>query len=152
MDTKIAAIVIGLLLAIGGVTSYIVLISDNKSSSTQTQDTSQQFISTDSTQQPGSYVDYTEDVIANTSGTKILFFHASWCPQCQELDKDIKANGSPAGVTIIKVNYDNAQSLRQKYGVTIQTTLVKIDDQGKLVKKFVAYNDPSVDSLRKNLL
>ncbi|MCW1907877.1 MAG: thioredoxin family protein [Candidatus Saccharibacteria bacterium] len=100
----------------------------------------------------GSYVNYTDDVIAQTSGTKILFFHAPWCPQCRALEADIQAKGVPSGVTIIKVDYDSNQSLRQKYGVTIQTSLVKIDDQANLVEKYVAYNDPSVASIIENLL
>jgi thiol-disulfide isomerase/thioredoxin len=100
----------------------------------------------------GAYVNYAEDVIAQTSGTKILFFHASWCPQCRTLEADIQEKGVPSGVTIIKVDYDSNQSLRQKYGVTIQTTLVKVDDQANLVEKYVAYNDPSVASIIENLL
>jgi len=58
----------------------------------------------------------------------------------------------PDGVTIFKTDYDSNQALRQKYGVTIQTTLVKIDDDGKLVKKYVAYDEPTLESLTKNLL
>ncbi len=100
----------------------------------------------------GTYVNYADDVIAQTSGTKILFFHAPWCPQCRTLEADIQEKGVPSGVTIIKVDYDSSQSLRQKYGVTIQTTLVKVDDQANLVEKFVAYNDPSVASIIENLL
>lgn len=100
----------------------------------------------------GAYVDYSADVIAKTSGTKILFFHASWCPQCRALEKDIKDKSIPDGVTIIKVDYDTNQSLRQKYGVTIQTTLVKVDDNGNLVKKYVAYDEPNLEAVKKNLL
>lgn len=103
-------------------------------------------------EQPGAYVDYTADTIASTPGTKILFFHASWCPQCRAIEEDIKRDGVPANTTIIKVDYDTNQALRQKYGVTIQTTLVKIDDQGNLVEKFVAYDDPTLDSIIENLL
>lgn len=103
-------------------------------------------------EQPGAYVDYTADTIAATPGTKILFFHASWCPQCRAIEEDVKRDGVPANTTIIKVDYDANQALRQQYGVTIQTTLVKIDDQGNLVEKFVAYDDPTLDSIIENLL
>jgi thiol-disulfide isomerase/thioredoxin len=100
----------------------------------------------------GSYVDYAPTTIANTSGTKILFFHASWCPQCRQLEADIKQRGVPAGVTIIKVDYDRHQELRQQYGVTLQATLVRVDDDGQLVKKFVAYDDPSLAAVKQMLL
>lgn len=107
---------------------------------------------TESPQQPGTYVDYSSSVVANTAGTKILFFHAPWCPQCRALDQSIKSSVIPSGVTIIKTDYDTNQALRQKYGVTIQTTLVKVDDQGNLVKKYVAYDSPTLESLKENLL
>ena len=100
----------------------------------------------------GSYVDYSDNVIASTSGTKLLFFHAPWCPQCRALEADIKSQGVPAGVTIIKVDYDTMQELRQKYGVTIQTTIVKVDDSGNLVDKYVAYDYPNLQSVVDNLL
>jgi thiol-disulfide isomerase/thioredoxin len=124
-----------------------------------TKDAKQQMIDTDETQQTeqtttsgGAYINYKDGVITNTSGTKLLFFHAAWCPQCRELEADIKKSGVPEGVTIIKVDYDTNQPLRQKYGVTLQTTLVKVDDNGELIKKFVAYDDPSLDAVKKNLL
>lgn len=104
------------------------------------------------TQAPGVYADYTADRVATTSGTKVLFFHAPWCPQCRELEKSIQEGAIPANVTIFKVDYDSNQDLRRKYGVTLQTTLVKIDDSGALVKKYVAYNKPSLQALIENVL
>ncbi|OGD61546.1 hypothetical protein A3A71_00030 [Candidatus Berkelbacteria bacterium RIFCSPLOWO2_01_FULL_50_28] len=100
----------------------------------------------------GSYIDYDESVISRTQGTKILFFYAPWCPQCRALEADIKASVVPVGVTIIKTDYDSNQALRQKYGVTIQTTLVLVDDQGNFVKKYVAYDKPTLSSVKSNLL
>ncbi|MEK7472312.1 MAG: thioredoxin family protein [Patescibacteria group bacterium] len=101
----------------------------------------------------GKYVDYSEGLLTNeTIGTKVLFFYAPWCPQCRELDESIKAGEVPSGVTIIKVDYDSNQSLRSRYGVTIQTTLVQISGAGDLVKKYVAYDDPSLKSLIENAL
>lgn len=101
---------------------------------------------------PGAYVDYTEDIIANTDGPKLLFFHASWCPQCRQLDADIKKNAIPDGVTIIKVDYDSNQDLRKKYGVTLQTTIVRIDENGEFISKYVAYNEPTLNSVITNML
>lgn len=100
----------------------------------------------------GQYVTYSESGVAQTTGTKILFFHAAWCPQCRQLEADIKNNTIPSGVTIFKIDYDSNQQLRQKYGVSLQTTLVRIDDQGNEVKKFVAYSEPTLQALIDNLL
>ena len=108
--------------------------------------------SSSSSTQAGKFVDYSEDIIANTTGTKILFFHAPWCPQCKALEASIKAGKIPDGVTIIKVDYDSSQKLKQKYGVTVQTTLVRVDDAGNLIKKYVAYSTPSLEALIKNVL
>ena len=101
---------------------------------------------------PGSYVDYSSSILADTKGTKLVFFHAPWCPQCRELDATIKAGSIPSGVTIIKVDYDSNQALRKQYGVTLQTTVVKLDDNGNFVKKFVAYDSPNLNSVIKELL
>ena len=100
----------------------------------------------------GAYVDYRDGIIQDTAGTKILFFHAPWCPQCRKLEQSIKAGAIPAGVTIIKIDYDSNQDLRKKYGVTIQTSLVKVDDNGALVKRYVAYDEPTLGALEANLL
>lgn len=100
----------------------------------------------------GKYIDYSTDIVSNDKGTKILFFHAPWCPQCRALDTDIKQNKIPNGITIYKTDYDTNQKLRQKYGVTIQTTFVKIDDQGNLVKKYTAYDDPSFPAISQHIL
>ncbi len=114
---------------------------------------------TNTTEQPstetasaGTYIDYSPEAIASTQGTKILFFHAAWCPQCRALEASIKSGEIPTGVTIIKADYDTNQALRQKYGVTIQTTLVKVDDAGQLVEKYVAYDSPTLAAVKKNLL
>lgn len=101
---------------------------------------------------PGIYVDYSSDVIAKTPGTKLLFFYAPWCPQCRALEADIKQAGVPSDVAIIKVDYDSNQALRQKYGVTIQTTIVKVDDSGELVEKYVAYDEPTLRAVTDALL
>lgn len=100
----------------------------------------------------GTYTPYDPDKVASVEGTKLLFFHAPWCPQCRALEASINENGAPEGVTIFKVDYDSNQALRQKYGVTIQTTVVKIDDDGNKVDSMVAYDDPSIQAVERELL
>lgn len=99
----------------------------------------------------GAYTDYREGIIAETQGTKVLFFHASWCPQCRALEKSIQSGQIPSNTTIFKVDYDSNQALRKTYGVTIQTTLVQIDDSGKELKKFVASDDPSLQAIVREI-
>ncbi len=100
----------------------------------------------------GSYVEYSSDIIEKTSGQKVLFFHAPWCPQCRSIEQGIEDQGVPDGVTVIKVDYDSNQALRKKYGVTLQTTFVKVDDRANLVDKYVAYNEPTFDAVKRNFL
>lgn len=147
----IAAVVVLLLMA-----SFLLLKNDESKQQQTTsppQTTSSQN-STDpapSQQNVGSYEEYSQEKLARTTGTKILFFHASWCPQCRALEADIQKNGVPADVTIFKVDYDNAQDLRKKYGVTLQTTVVKVDENGNLISKFTPYQKPTLDNALSNL-
>jgi thiol-disulfide isomerase/thioredoxin len=87
----------------------------------------------------GSYGVYNQEKLAMANdGKVVLFFKASWCPSCRALDADIKANlGSiPAGVAILEVDYDSSADLKKKYGVTMQHTLVQVDANGELIKKW----------------
>ncbi|RXZ41167.1 thioredoxin family protein, partial [Agromyces binzhouensis] len=95
----------------------------------------------------GAYLDYADGAIEATAGPKALFFHASWCPKCRALDEDLRAEGAPDGLTVFKVDYDSRTDLRQRYGVTIQTTIVFVDDAGEKISSVVLYEDPSVESL-----
>ena len=95
----------------------------------------------------GEYLDYEDGVIEATAGPKALFFHASWCPKCRALDEDLLAEGAPPGLTVFKVDFDSRTDLRQRYGVTLQTTIVFVDDAGEMISSVVLYDDPSVESL-----
>jgi thiol-disulfide isomerase/thioredoxin len=86
----------------------------------------------------GTYEPYTQRTFELTEGDVVLFFKASWCPSCRTLDESIKSDvaGIPEGVTILEVDYDANQDLRAQYGVTSQHTLVHIDADGNVVKKW----------------
>lgn len=101
----------------------------------------------DSGSTAGAYVEYTDGAIEATAGPKVLFFHASWCPQCRQLDEQLIAEGAPDGLTVFKVDFDSRTDLRQQYGVTLQTTVVFVDDSGALISSSVLYDDPSIESL-----
>lgn len=94
----------------------------------------------DSAMSAGSYEVYTPEKLASASlqGDVVLFFHATWCPTCRALNSDIEKNLSniPKDLTILKTDYDTYTDLKKKYGVTIQHTLVQVDKEGNLVKKW----------------
>ena len=88
----------------------------------------------------GSYEAYAPEKIAqkSTTGHVVLYFHANWCPTCRALDADITAHlkDIPANLSILKVDYDASQDLKRKYGVTYQHTMVEVDANGTLIKKW----------------
>lgn len=86
----------------------------------------------------GSFETYSADKVTAATGDVIIFFHATWCPSCRALSGDIESNMSaiPAGTTILKADYDTETELKKKYGVTTQHTLVQIDKDGTLIKKW----------------
>ncbi len=92
----------------------------------------------------GAYVAYDSSAIAAaaTTGQAVLFFHAPWCPTCSALNKDIEGSLSdiPAGLTIFKTDYDSNTELKKKYGVTYQHTLVQVDKNGAMIKKWSGGN------------
>lgn len=66
----------------------------------------------------------------------MLFFYASWCPDCQETETSLNTDGAPEGLTVVQVDFDSQTDLRQEYGVTVQHTFVHVDDQGAEVSKW----------------
>ena len=93
----------------------------------------------DSVMMKGSYEVYASEKLARAeTGDVVLFFHASWCPSCRSLNSDIEANAGsiPEGVSILKVDYDTGTELKKKYGVTTQHTLVQVDKDGNIIKKW----------------
>ena len=68
----------------------------------------------------------------------VLFFAADWCPTCQEAAKNLEADPAaiPTGLAIVRVDYDNSDELKQKYGVTTQHTFVQVDADGNELAKW----------------
>lgn len=97
--------------------------------------------------QAGAYVDYRDGIIDETPGAKAIFFHAPWCPQCRALEESILSGEIPDGLTIIKADFDSETALRQQYGVTLQTTIVYVGDDGESLGSTVLYDDTSLDAL-----
>ncbi len=89
------------------------------------------------TAQAGSFTAYTPEAVSSASESDkvVLFFHATWCSTCKLLASDIEANAAniPAGVKILKVDYDSETALKQKYGVRLQHTLVQVRPDGSQI-------------------
>lgn len=96
----------------------------------------------------GSYEAYSPEKIARAeTGDVVLFFHAAWCPSCRSLNASIESGLSsiPKGVTILKLDYDAEVELKKKYGVTYQHTMVQVDKDGNMIKKWSG--SPTLDRL-----
>lgn len=96
----------------------------------------------------GTYTTYDASLLGKTENT-VVFFHANWCPSCRAADKSISAVEIPAGLTLLKADYDTQLDLRKKYKVTSQHTFVKVDAQGNLIKKWVGGN--SIEDITSKL-
>ncbi|MFV0429048.1 MAG: thioredoxin domain-containing protein [Arachnia sp.] len=80
----------------------------------------------------GQYLDYNDyaEGMGNGGNNVVLFFHATWCPSCQATDESLTTDGVPAGLTVVKVDFDKMTQLRNTYAITQQHTFVLIDDNG----------------------
>jgi thiol-disulfide isomerase/thioredoxin len=83
---------------------------------------------------------YNTDPNRYSNYKKVYFFHASWCPICQKIDKDLtrSTDSVPSDTLIIKTDFDNTPDLRKKYGVTTQYTFVQVDDAGNEISQWSA--------------
>jgi len=82
----------------------------------------------------GSYIslaDYQSDPRQFDESDVVLFFHAPWCPTCQAAEQSLTSEPVPAGLTIVKVDFDSELELRRKYGVTVQHTFVQVTPDGR---------------------
>jgi thiol-disulfide isomerase/thioredoxin len=98
--------------------------------------------------QKGVYTAYSEGILENGT-TKVLFFHAAWCPRCRKVEADLKAwyidTGFP--LTVYKVDYDTETALKSRYGITYQHTFVKVDGQGNVIEKIQGPSDEQLMEL-----
>ena len=103
------------------------------------------------------YVQYSKAALDSaSSGRRVLFFYASWCPTCKPADASFTQDASkiPDDVTLIRVNYNDPETdqeekdLAKKYGITYQHTFVQIDGTGKEVTK---WNGGQIDELLSNI-
>lgn len=89
----------------------------------------------------GAYIDYAawqSDPGAYAGTDVVLFFAASWCPTCRRADANLTGDPAaiPAGLTVVKTDFDSSTELKQRYGVTVQHTFVQVDEQGEELTKW----------------
>lgn len=103
----------------------------------------------DSMNKGGEFITYEQymehsDAAMHHDGRTVLFFDASWCPDCQKLKNALSSDHDviPADVTVVDVDYDAHNDLRKQYGVTMQHTFVEVDAQGNKVSSW-SITDPS---------
>ena len=131
--------VIALIVIVGG--GYALSRDGDKSGSSKSQKNvvEQEAPKNTGTIVAGSYESYDTAKLAKAKNSNVvLFFHASWCPTCQALDRDLKANADaiPANLTVLDIDYDTATELKKKYGVVMQSTFVQVDENGNQLKKW----------------
>jgi len=100
----------------------------------------------------GQYIAYNASLLKNAkTGNVVLFFKADWCPTCQKLDVNIRSelNEIPSDLTILILDYETEEELNRKYGVTYQHTLVQVDSDGNLIKKW--YGSSDIDEIVSQL-
>ncbi len=83
-----------------------------------------------------SKADYAQQATSRAGSKVVYFFHAPWCPTCRATEKAIARDGVPAGLTLVKVDFDSETDLRKTYGVTTQHTFVQIDESGAELAKW----------------
>ena len=104
----------------------------------------------------GEYKDATAALLSAsvlTDGTtKVLFFHASWCPICKSANQTLATwySDGKGLLTVYKIDYDNEKMLKQKYGVTYQHTFVKINGNGNVIKSVTGPSDDVLKDLLKS--
>lgn len=96
----------------------------------------------------GSYAVYAPGVLADGE-TKVLFFHAAWCPTCKKADANLNAwyAANAYGRSVYKVDYDTSNDLKAKYGVTYQHTFVLVDGQGNALQVIQGPTDAQLQAL-----
>ena len=112
------------------------LLSNDNSSAQNSLDTGTK---TSTTVKRGTYQTYTAARLAQAGSNKVvLFFRANWAASDAALDANIQANKSsiPVGITILDVNYDLNETLKQKYAVSNHNTLVEVDSKGNQIYKW----------------
>lgn len=86
-----------------------------------------------------------------TEGPTVLFFFATWCPNCQQAARDFsdRWNDVKPGIALVVADYDKQVALKTKYGVTYQDTYVQVAADGRRIK---IWNGGGIAALNANTI
>lgn len=87
--------------------------------------------------------------IAADGEKTVVFFFASWCPNCILTLSELSEKWSEVepDITLVIADYDTETELKSKYGVTYQDTFVLLDEKANGVK---LWNAGGVAGLNEN--
>lgn len=102
------------------------------------------------------YINFTEKLYQDNLGKRpmVVFFHAGWCPTCQQIEKSVTVELSnfPSGTLILKADYDKSTELKKKYGVQVQSTLVFLNANGEVTDTLLGPDNEAIKaSIEKSL-
>ncbi len=84
-------------------------------------------------------------------GTTVVFFFATWCPNCIMTLTELSQNWDKIdpSITLVVADYDVERDLKAEFGVTYQDTFVLLDEAGKAKR---LWNAGGIEGLHKNAL
>ncbi|KAA0969633.1 thioredoxin family protein [Aureimonas fodinaquatilis] len=84
-----------------------------------------------------------------SEGKTVVFFFATWCPNCILTLTELSTKWSEVepDLTLVIADYDQETALKAKYGVTYQDTFVLLDSSGDAAK---LWNAGGVAGLNEN--
>ncbi len=137
----LAALGLAVLISAGAV--LVTLLPNNPVPPQSSQHTTRAQIASgtaETTLKPGRFISYEQEKLQDMAYRRnVLFFHASWCPECHAYEQAITAGEIPTGTQILKVDYDSSAELKKRYGVTLQSTFIAVDRHDNVIKKWVGY-------------
>jgi thiol-disulfide isomerase/thioredoxin len=105
-----------------------------------------------STEARATVLDFQNEAALNAlaaEGRTVVFFFASWCPNCRATVAELNARWTEVDptLTLVIADYDKESDLKRKFGVTYQDTFVLLDAAGNGIK---SWNAGGVDGLNAN--
>ncbi len=82
-------------------------------------------------------------------GPTVVFFFASWCPNCKATIAELNARWGEVkpGLTLVIADYDQETDLKGRLGVTYQDTFVQV---GPEAERIGIWNAGGIDGLNAN--
>ena len=86
----------------------------------------------------------------SAKGKTVVFFFATWCPNCVLTLTELSQKWSEVdpAITLVIADYDTETALKAEYGVTYQDTFVLLDAEAKAAK---LWNAGGVAGLNENV-